>query len=78
MRNSEPYIALSEILRSSPKDRWREGAWSFLAFDAEYEGSMATAVFAVPVREDPDWVRAAIVDESDGRVLLSVGPKGVA
>lgn len=76
LKGSEPFGTLSGILRSGPRDWWREGAWSFLSFDAEYEGSIATAVFAVPVREDPDWIRAAVVNEADGTILFSVGPGG--
>lgn len=70
LRRSAPFRALYRSLGSEPLDYWREGCWRFLCFEAEYEGRKATVVFAVPILWRPHRVRAAVVDETDGTVLL--------
>ncbi|MEW6233626.1 MAG: MauE/DoxX family redox-associated membrane protein, partial [Chloroflexota bacterium] len=74
LRESAPFRILSVFLKSGLLDHWREGCWQFLCFAAEYKSRKATAVFAVPTAREPYRVRAAIVDEADGTVLLTMGP----
>ncbi len=74
LRESASFRTLSGFLKSELLDHWREGCWLFLCFAAEYKHRKATAVFAVPTLRQPHRVRAAIVDEADGTVLLTMGP----
>ncbi|MGH7862845.1 MAG: MauE/DoxX family redox-associated membrane protein [Candidatus Dormibacteraceae bacterium] len=74
LRASAMYSSHSAFLRSDMIEHWREGCWRFLSFGARYEGRKVTAVFAVPVMYQPDRIRVALVDETDGTVLLAKGP----
>ena len=74
LRQSEPFQSLARFLRSDLVENWRAGCWRFLCFEAEYERRQATAVFAVPILRQSHRVRAAIVDNAEDRVLLSLGP----
>ncbi|HEX8035463.1 MAG TPA: MauE/DoxX family redox-associated membrane protein [Ktedonobacterales bacterium] len=50
-------------------DAWSEGCWRFMTFGADFQGRVATAVFAVPALFDPHAVSASLVDDADGTVL---------
>lgn len=76
---SGTYKSLSGFLDSGQlREHWRTGCWWFLSFEGEYHSRKVTVVFAVPVRRDLDQalaeVRAAVIDDRDQSVLLSVPP----
>lgn len=76
LQESRPFHTLSRFVRSDVVEHWREGCWRFVCFDAEYGGQAATAIFAVALLSQPHLVRAAVVADSDGTVLVRVEPSG--
>lgn len=70
---SVPFHDLLPFLRPEVTDHWREGCWRFVSYAAEYEERAATAIFAVPILPHSGAVRAAVVDDTDGTNLLTVG-----
>lgn len=74
LQNSGPYRQLAPSLRSDVREFWDEQEWRMVVYSATYDGREASAVFAVPrLRYAPADVRAAVVDDADDRVLVSVG-----
>jgi hypothetical protein len=68
---SPAYRRVSALLRSGLRETWDEGDVRVLCYTAEYDGTSATAVFAVPLRHYlPEDVRVALVDESTESTLL--------
>ncbi|GLY71896.1 MauE/DoxX family redox-associated membrane protein [Actinoallomurus iriomotensis] len=68
---SPAYRQVSPLLRSGLRETWDEEDTRILCYTAEYEGTAATAVFAVPLRHYlPEEVRVALVDESSESTLL--------
>jgi hypothetical protein len=51
-------------------DDWRDGCWSFLSYRTGWKGEQATAVFAIRVPPGPQHVRAMVVEDRTGRVVL--------
>ncbi|HEY3702940.1 MAG TPA: MauE/DoxX family redox-associated membrane protein [Acidimicrobiales bacterium] len=49
---------------------WREGCWEFATFPGRYEGAQATVVFGIPLDPFIPTRTVAVVDESEGSVLL--------
>lgn len=69
---SPAYRQVSPLLKSGLRESWDEDDIRVLCYTAEYEGTVATAVFAVPLRHYlPDEVRVALVDESTESTLLA-------
>lgn len=56
----------------SRSDAWSEGCWRFMTFGADFQGRVATAVFAVPALFDPRAISASLVDDADGTVLRQI------
>jgi hypothetical protein len=77
LHSSVAYAKLSDFLHADMLEHWREGCWRFLSFDARFEGRKATAVFAVPVSNEPHRVRGALVDETDGTILLAMDASAI-
>lgn len=68
---SPAYRQVSPLLKSGLRETWDEEDMRVLCYTAEYEGTVTTAVFAVPLRHyRPDDVRVALVDESTESTLL--------
>jgi len=68
---SPAYRQVSGLLRSGLRETWDEEDVRVLCYTAEYDGTSATAVFAVPLRHyRPEDVRVALVDESTESTLL--------
>jgi hypothetical protein len=68
---SPAYRQVSPLLRSGLRETWDEEDTRILCYTAEYEGTAATAVFAVPLRHYlPEEIRVALVDESSESTLL--------
>jgi hypothetical protein len=68
---SPAYQQVSPLLRSGLRETWDEEDARILCYTAEYDGTAATAVFAVPLRHySPEEVRVALVDESTESTLL--------
>src|SRR3569833_2750986 len=69
---SPAYRQVGPLLRSGLRESWDEEDTRILCYTAEYEGTTATAVFAVPLRHyRPEDVRVALVDESAESTLLA-------
>jgi hypothetical protein len=67
---SPAYRQVSPLLRSGLRETWDEEDTRILCYTAEYDGTAATAVFAVPLRHySPEEIRVALVDESAESVL---------
>jgi len=76
-------VAFQELVRRGARvgtttDRWREGCWSYIACEANYEDRPATVVFAVPILFDARQVSAAVVDETEHAVVLRLAPARTA
>jgi hypothetical protein len=68
---SPAYRQVSGLLKSGLRETWDEEDMRVLCYTAEYDGTTATAVFAVPLRHYlPEDVRVALVDESTESTLL--------
>jgi|1185.fasta_scaffold12561_3 hypothetical protein len=68
---SPAYRQVSGLLKSGLRETWDEEDMRVLCYTAEYDGTVATAVFAVPLRHyRPEEVRVALVDESTESTLL--------
>jgi hypothetical protein len=68
---SPAYRQVSALIKSGLRETWDEEDMRVLCYTAEYEGTTATAVFAVPLRHyRPEDVRVALVDESTESTLL--------
>jgi hypothetical protein len=68
---SPAYRQVSPLLKSGLRESWDEEDVRILCYTAEYEGTAATAVFAVPLRHyRPEEVRVALVDEASESTLL--------
>jgi hypothetical protein len=68
---SPAYRQVSALLKSGLRETWDEEDVRVLCYTAEYDGTVATAVFAVPLRHyTPEEVRVALVDESTESTLL--------
>ena len=68
---SPAYRQVSGLLKSGLRETWDEEDMRVLCYTAEYDGTAATAVFAVPLRHyRPEDVRVALVDESTESTLL--------
>jgi len=68
---SPAYRQVSALLKSGLRETWDEEGMRVLCYTAEYDGTAATAVFAVPLRHyRPEDVRVALVDESTESTLL--------
>jgi hypothetical protein len=62
LQRSDAYRSVAGLLRSDVLDTWDEGDWRILTYSARHESGAATAVFAVPLRDDdPDLVRVVLV-----------------
>ncbi|MEV5712137.1 MauE/DoxX family redox-associated membrane protein [Actinoallomurus sp. NPDC052274] len=71
LHGSTAYRQVSGLLRSGLRESWDEEDVRVLCYTAEYEGRLATAVFAVPLRHyRPEEIRVALVDESAESTLL--------
>jgi hypothetical protein len=71
LHSSPAYRQVSGLLRSGLRESWDEEHVRVLCYTADYEGRLATAVFAVPLRHyRPEEVRVALVDESAESTLL--------
>jgi hypothetical protein len=75
LEQSEPYHRLEHLLVPGVQDHWRDGCWRFLSYSARYDGLPATAVFAVPLIDGTDWIRAAVTEPAGETVLLTVEPR---
>jgi hypothetical protein len=68
---SPAYRQVGPLLKSGLRETWDEQEVRILCYTAEYDGTAATAVFAVPLRHyRPEDVRVALVDESTESTLL--------
>jgi hypothetical protein len=68
---SPAYRQVGPLLKSGLREAWDEEDVRVLCYTAEYNGTAATAVFAVPLRHySPEEVRVALVDESTESTLL--------
>jgi hypothetical protein len=68
---SPAYRQISGLVKSGLRETWDEEDVRVLCYTAEYDGTVATAVFAVPLRHyRPEDVRVALVDESTESTLL--------
>jgi hypothetical protein len=68
---SPAYRQVGPLLKSGLRETWDEQDVRVLCYTAEYDGTAATAVFAVPLRHySPEDVRVALVDESTESTLL--------
>jgi hypothetical protein len=68
---SPVYRQVSTLLKSGLRETWDEEDMRVLCYTAEYDGTIATAVFAVPLRHySPEDIRVALVDESTESTLL--------
>lgn len=77
--HSPVYRVVSGLLRTDVRDWWDEDKWRVVCYGAHFRDRAVTAVFAVPrLRYEPDAVRIALVDESDGTTLLSLDAAEVA
>jgi hypothetical protein len=55
-------------------EHWRNGCWYFLSYKAEYQDRKVFIVFSVPVQDNINAIRAAVVDDKDNSILLQVDP----
>jgi len=75
LQRSDAYRRVAALLSSDVREHWDEGDWRMMSHTARYQGRPVTAVFAVPrLREDPDSVRVALVDDATGATLWTFTP----
>lgn len=68
---SPAYRQVGALIKSGLLETWDEDDVRMLTYTADYEGTTATAVFAVPKRHyRPEDIRVALVDESTESTLL--------
>lgn len=61
----EPLVDGPELV-----DHWRDGCWAFLCFRASWKGDDATVMFAIRLPPGPQHVRAIVIDEGTGQVIV--------
>ncbi len=67
-----PHFAALATHVTTRTDQWREGCWSFVAFNARFDERPATAVFMLPTLFDARDVSATVLDDADATVLLAL------
>ncbi|MFD0557959.1 MauE/DoxX family redox-associated membrane protein [Stackebrandtia endophytica] len=73
LHHSDLYRHVAPALRTDVHEHWDEDEYRFITYGAEYDGSKATAVFAVPLRSDaPEPIRVALVNEETGETLIQL------
>lgn len=73
LQRSEAYRRVASMLRSDVREYWDAADFRIMCFSARYGDRPATAVFAVPrLRDDPESVRVAIVDDENEAMLVMV------
>ncbi len=77
LNNSQVFLIYKKIIKSDLIEHWRNGCWYFLSYSVMYQGHQAVIVFSVPIKDRPNWVRAAIFNEKEDLVLLQVDPMDI-
>jgi hypothetical protein len=72
LETSAIFQSFAVYVQSKMLEHWRQGCWRFLRYGASFEGRDVTAIFAVPVLNEPERIRGAIVDEESESILLSI------
>jgi hypothetical protein len=74
LKRSIVFKACSDIIQSELVEHWRDGCWYFLCYQAKYQDRKVLIVFSVPIQDNINAIRAAIVDDKDNSILLQVDP----